>query len=40
MIDPDHLNILVVGDESVIGQAVGELDVPVSRVDYEGQTIS
>ncbi len=40
MIDPEHLNILVVGDDSVIGDSLGELDLPVSRVDYEGQTIS
>ena len=40
MIDTEHLNILVVGDDSVIGQSLGELGVPVSRVDYEGRTIS
>ena len=40
MIDTEHLKILVVGDDSVIGQSIGELDVPVSRVDYEGRTIS
>ena len=39
-IDAEHLNILVVGDDSAIGQALGELDVPVSRVDYKGHTIS
>ena len=40
MIDTEHLNILVVGDDSVIGQALGEMDVPLSRVNYEGHTIS
>ena len=40
MIDAEHLNILVVGDEGAIGQSLEELGVPVSRVNYEGQTIS
>ena len=40
MIDAEHLNILVVGDDSEIGQSLQQLDVPVSMVDYEGRTIS
>ena len=40
IIDPDHLKILVVGDDSVIGDSLEELDLPVSRVDYEGQIIA
>jgi zinc protease len=39
-IDAEHLNILVVGDDSAIGHTLKELDVPVSMVDYEGQRIS
>lgn len=40
MLDIDHLSILVVGDGAEIESGIGELGLPVSRVDYEGRLIA
>ena len=38
-LDTDHLSILVVGDGAEIESGIGELGLPVSKVDYEGRLI-
>ena len=40
MLDTDHLSILVVGDGAEIELGIGELGLPVSKVDYEGRLLS
>lgn len=38
-LDADHLKVLVVGDGAEIESGIGELGLPVTKVDYEGRPL-